>query len=115
MHEYSVAYDIYATAKRAAEEHNATEVKKIFVDVGEMTMVNPEQVKFLFDVIKEEDPAFRNAALEYRQVPVKVRCNCGYEGCEHFVCPECGGMPQIIEGREIVVTNIEIEVDDDES
>ena len=115
MHEYSVAYDIYATAKRAAEEHNATEVKKIFVDVGEMTMVNPEQVKFLFDVIKEEDPAFQNTALEYRQVAVKVRCCCGYEGCEHFVCPECGGMPEIIEGREIVVTNIEIEVDDDES
>jgi hydrogenase nickel incorporation protein HypA/HybF len=115
MHEYTVAYDVYATAKRAAEDHHATEVKKIIVDVGEMTMVNPEQVKFLFDVIKEEDPLFQNATLEYRKVAVKVRCACGYEGNEHFVCPECGGLPEIIEGREIVVANIEIEVDDDES
>ncbi|HDR73363.1 MAG TPA: hydrogenase maturation nickel metallochaperone HypA [Methanoculleus sp.] len=115
MHEYSVAYDVYATAKRAADEHNATEVRKIFVDVGEMTMVNPEQVKFLFDVIREEDPVFHNAVLEYRQVAVRVRCACGYEGGEYFVCPGCGGLPEVIAGREIVVTNIEIEVDDDES
>jgi hydrogenase nickel incorporation protein HypA/HybF len=66
-------------------------------------------------VIKEEETLFQNATLEYRKVAVKVRCACGYEGNEHFVCPECGGLPEIIEGREIVVANIEIEVDDDES
>jgi hydrogenase nickel incorporation protein HypA/HybF len=29
-----------------------------------------------------------------------------------FVCPECGALPELVRGREIVVTNIEIEVDD---
>ena len=59
MHEYSIAYDLYATARTAAREHKATTVKKVTVEVGKMAMVNPEQVVFLFDTIKEEDPLFR--------------------------------------------------------
>jgi hydrogenase nickel incorporation protein HypA/HybF len=38
MHEYGIAYDIYLTAKRTAEEHRAERVRKIRVDVGEMAM-----------------------------------------------------------------------------
>ena len=41
-----------------------------------------------------------------------TRCTCGYEGTEIFVCPTCGALPQIEKGKEIVVTNIEIEADD---
>ncbi|HNS82723.1 MAG TPA: hydrogenase maturation nickel metallochaperone HypA, partial [Methanolinea sp.] len=38
---------------------------------------------------------------------------CGYEGTERFVCPRCGGLPELLKGREILVTNIEIEVNDE--
>jgi hydrogenase nickel incorporation protein HypA/HybF len=113
MHEYSIAYDIYATARRAAVDHQATRVKKVFVDVGEMTMVNPEQVKFLFGTFGEEDALFKETELEYRTVKPVVQCSCGYEGTEIYICPRCGALPQIVEGREIMVTNIEIEVDDE--
>jgi len=41
MHEYSIAYDLYATARTAAREHRATKVKKVTVEVGKMAMVNP--------------------------------------------------------------------------
>ena len=44
MHEYSIAYDLYATARTAAREHGATKVKKVTVEVGKMAIVNPEQV-----------------------------------------------------------------------
>jgi hydrogenase nickel incorporation protein HypA/HybF len=112
MHEYSIAYDIYSTALRAAQEHNATQVKCIYVDVGEMAMVNPEQVEFLFMIIIEEDPLFKDARLSCINVETHSRCACGYEGKERFVCPGCGKIPEIIAGREIVVKNIEIEVDE---
>lgn len=112
MHEYSIAYDIYATARRAALENAATKVKKVSVDFGEMAMVNPEQVKFLFGTFGEEDPMFKDTELAYRKVQPNVRCHCGYEGSEIYVCPRCGALPEIVEGREILVTNIEIEVDD---
>jgi hydrogenase nickel incorporation protein HypA/HybF len=29
-----------------------------------------------------------------------------------FVCPGCGALPELVKGREILVTSIEIEVDD---
>lgn len=112
MHEYSIAYDIFATAQRAAVENHATQVKAVRVDVGEMAMVNPEQVKFLFEVIAEDDPVFAGVSMECRTVKVRTHCDCGYEGNEKFVCPQCGGLPHVVEGKEIVVTNIEIEVND---
>jgi hydrogenase nickel incorporation protein HypA/HybF len=111
MHEYTIAYDIYATARKAAIEHHAVEVKKVVVDVGEMAMVNPEQVDFLFHVIAEEDPLFRSAVLETHTIKPRVRCRCGYEGETLYVCPVCGALPELICGKEILVTNIEAEVD----
>ena len=112
MHEYSIAYDLYATAKKAALDHQATRVKKISVDVGKMAMVNPEQVIFLFDTIKEDDPLFKAAVLDCAEVEPETKCPCGYVGNEIYVCPRCGALPEVVRGREIVVTNVEIEVAD---
>ncbi len=112
MHEYSIAHDIYATARRAAIENKADLVKCVHIDFGKMAMVNPEQVKFLFEVIIEDDPLFAGATLDCRDVAIRSRCPCGYEGSERFVCPGCGKLPEIVDGREVVVTNIEIEVAD---
>ena len=113
MHEYSIAYDIYKTARRAALENGASQVKAIHVDIGEMAMVNPEQVEFLFSAIAAEDPLFKDARLIPRTVKPHLRCSCGYEGEEMFVCPSCGQMPELVEGREVVVNHIEIEVEDE--
>jgi len=112
MHEYGIAYDLYATARKAALDNHAKEVKKIIVEVGKMAMVNPEQVVFLFDTIKEDDPLFSRSELSCKEVVPETRCPCGYHGEEVFVCPRCGSLPELVRGREIVVTNIEIEVDD---
>ncbi|WP_321507838.1 hydrogenase maturation nickel metallochaperone HypA [uncultured Methanoregula sp.] len=112
MHEYSIAYDLYATSRRAAVENNAKRVKKVSVDVGKMAMVNPEQVTFLFDTIKEEDPLFKTTVLDCHEVAPRTKCHCGYSGEEIFVCPGCGALPELVKGREIVVTNVEIEVED---
>jgi len=112
MHEYTIAYDLYVTTRRAAIENNATQVKKVSVEVGKMAMVNPEQVVFLFDTIKEEDPLFTDAVLECNEIPPQTRCSCGYSGDEIFICPKCGALPELVKGREIVVTSVEIEVAD---
>ena len=110
MHEYSIAYDIYMTAKKAAEDHGAEKVSRIHVDMGEMAMANPEQVAFLFHAISEEDPLFHGTDLACTPVHPLTCCSCGYQGEEIFICPHCGNLPELIRGREIVVTNIEIEV-----
>ena len=111
MHEYAIAYDIYTTARRAALENRANLVKRVKVDIGELALVNPEQVEFLFHVISEDDPLFRGAALVCRTVAPRTRCPCGYEGGEIFICPGCGALPEVVQGREIVVTALDIDVD----
>jgi len=112
MHELSIAYDLYATARKAAIENNATTVKKVSVEIGKMAMVNPEQVIFLFDTVKEDDPLFEKTVLVCTEMTPQTTCTCGYSGDEIYVCPRCGALPSMVKGREIVVTNIEIEVDD---
>lgn len=111
MHEYGIAYDIVVTAKRAALDNNAKYISTVFVDVGELSMVNPEQVEFLFQTIIEDEPLFNKTKIVCTKVPPSTKCVCGYEGSEIFVCPECGQLPEIEKGREIVVTKIEVEAD----
>ncbi|HVN65960.1 MAG TPA: hydrogenase maturation nickel metallochaperone HypA [Methanomicrobiales archaeon] len=111
MHEFAIAHDIYTTARRAALENKANLVKRIHVDVGEMALVNPEQVEFLFQAISEDDPLFSGATLVCRPVKPRTKCGCGYEGDEIFICPTCGALPEVEQGREIVVTSLEIDVD----
>jgi len=112
MHEYSIAYDLYATSRKTAIEHNASQVKKVSVELGKMAMVNPDQVVFLFDAIRENDPLFKTTLLECEEVLPQTRCSCGYSGQEIFICPVCGALPELVKGREIVVTSVELEVDD---
>jgi len=109
MHEYSIAYDIYATARRTALDHRAQKVHTITVLFGKLAMVNPEQVCFLFDIIAEDDTILAGSRLICETVPPKTSCSCGYEGQEIYVCPDCGKLPTIIAGKEIVVNTIEID------
>ncbi|HJJ98491.1 MAG TPA: hydrogenase maturation nickel metallochaperone HypA, partial [Methanocorpusculum sp.] len=78
MHESGIAYDIYATSKRAAEENGAVRVKTIYVDVGSMAMVNPDQVEFMFGTFVADDPLFSETKLVFTTVPPVAECECGY-------------------------------------
>jgi len=113
MHESGIAYDIYATAKRAAEDNHATLIKTIDIDVGSMAMVNSEQVEFIFGTFACDDPLFKETKLNFTTVMPMAECVCGYRGPEIFVCPNCGKLPHMIQGKEITVTNIEIETDEE--
>jgi hydrogenase nickel incorporation protein HypA/HybF len=113
MHEYGIAYDIIETARCAAHEHHARSVSKVYVDIGEISMINPEQVEFLFKTMTEDDPLFSGSELVCTVKAPVTSCVCGYSGSEIYVCPRCGALPTIEAGKEIVVTNIEIEADEE--
>lgn len=113
MHESGIAYDLYATARRAAIENGASRVIRIGVECGALAMVNPEQVRFLFSVMVEDDPLFAGTILEMTTIEPVMSCPCGgYGGDDLYVCPGCGGLPTVVKGREIVVTSCEIDVED---
>ena len=115
MHEYSIAYDVYLTARRSADDYSAKAVTVVYVEIGSLSMVNPEQVSFLFDLIAKEDnhPALVDAKAVCEVVLPETNCVCGYNGDEIYVCPMCGALPTIVKGKEVTVSRLEIEIDDE--
>ncbi len=47
MHELSMADAMVKTVLDVAEKNDATEIIEVTIEVGKLTMLNPEQLKFL--------------------------------------------------------------------
>jgi len=114
MHELSIATDLVNTALRTARENNAKKVLAVTIEAGELAMVNPEQLEFMFDILVE-DNMMKGAKLKIETVPAAGECpNCGYKGPveDRFACscPKCGMTLKITAGRDICLKNMELEV-----
>ncbi|HMK53541.1 MAG TPA: hydrogenase maturation nickel metallochaperone HypA [Methanobacteriaceae archaeon] len=125
MHELSMAQAIVDTVLDAAEKNDAQEILEVTIEVGQLTMLNPEQLKFLLDIITE-DTLLENSQLIIEEIPVEIECQaCNFkgkastDGSDHYLtivlCPECGERNvEVTKGRECNVKNIRIEkVDED--
>ncbi len=100
MHELSVMNQILGSVIAEAEKNGATEVTKIFLEIGELTFLGEEQLGFAFDVLKNgvllENPSLmnpnrncgssasssilKNAELIVKKKKAAIQCVCGYEG-----------------------------------
>ena len=125
MHELSMAQGIINAVLETAEKNNATEVNKIYIEVGRLAMLNPEQLRFLLDVLVENTIA-ENAKIDISEIPVTISCpECVYEGIanlddsDHYApiieCPKCENLRiSILDGKDCVVKNIVVEKPDEE-
>lgn len=114
---------ILGTILRVAEEHGAERVAEVNMEVGELTFLNPEQLRFSFKVLSEKTIA-EGAVLNIKRVKPKIRClDCGYEGPSKYDgseyhaldipiilrCGSCGGVNiEIAAGRECNVKDIRV-------
>ena len=126
MHELSMAQAIVDTVLDAAEKNNATEVVEVTIEVGMLTMLNPEQLKFLLDVIVE-DTLLADAEIIIEDVPVEIDCrSCDYtglantDGSDHYLsivkCPQCDERNvEILTGKECNVKTIKREKSDEDA
>jgi len=119
LHEFSAARWIVETAIKEASKLGAKEVREVHVVIGDLSLLNVEQVRFWFDVLKE-DSMLKGARLVVERREGRVRCpHCGYEGPMEVVddpayhiafptlaCPSCGMPVEIVEGRDCLVKHI---------
>ena len=63
MHELSMAQGILNAVLETAEQNSATEVTEIVIEIGKLAMLNPEQVKFMLDVLSKDTIAEKNAPI----------------------------------------------------
>ena len=115
MHELSIAMSLVEEAKQIAIREKATRIVSITVSIGRLSGIELEPLEFAFPLAAEGTP-LENTQLNILHVPAKVLCeDCKIEsspGELSMFCPNCKShRTSIIQGRDILITSMEIEYD----
>lgn len=125
MHEFSLAVGIVNGVIKAVKGHKATKVLEVNLEMGELALVNQEQLRFCFEVASE-DSIVKGAELKIHLKPAKIGCStCDYVGglkrkkeeyqtpLISFQCPECEGFSvEVLEGKEFNLKDIKADVEE---
>ncbi len=107
----SFAISILENVLKVARERNAKIVTKIKMRVGELLLINPEQLEFCFKAISKDTIA-ENASLELEIAKADIKCiECGKEFPSPYTICDCGGKVSIEGGKEFILESIEMEVE----
>jgi hydrogenase nickel incorporation protein HypA/HybF len=108
MHELGIAQEIVAIA---VQKGGTAKVRRIVVEVGRLTAVLPDAVRFCFDACAEGTPA-AGAALEIIEIPGRGRCrSCRAEHLleQPFGICTCGHSDfEWLSGEELRVRSVEV-------
>ena len=121
MHEFSIASDIVRNVLDTAKQNGGKKVLSIDLDIGQLTLLNTEQVVFW---VKEllKDSIADEAEVKVKTVKARVACEvCRHRGSaksdqgdpfQHFIplsCSKCGSFQVKIEkGRECFLRRIRV-------
>jgi len=116
MHELSIAQALVEQVEAAAANEHALRVVRVVITVGALSGVDPEALRSLFPLVAE-GTVTADAELAVEQVAARVRCRaCGFESPveEYFIgCSTCDSKDvELVAGRELNITSIELEVDE---
>jgi hydrogenase nickel incorporation protein HypA/HybF len=120
MHEFSTSSEIVRTVLDSTEKNNGKRVLSIQLEIGELTLLNVEQVTFWIHELFKGSLA-EDAKVKVKTVKARIKCRkCGYEGgmksweedplkqSTFFSCPKCRSSQLSIEkGRECILRKIQ--------
>jgi hydrogenase nickel incorporation protein HypA/HybF len=109
----SIAANILEIVKESLIKSDFEKVSSITVQIGELTAVVPESLRFCFDMAIDNTP-FKGAKLQIIEVPLAGECKeCGERfniKNYNFLCPICQSIQiKITNGQELCVTELEVE------
>ncbi|WP_456418863.1 hydrogenase maturation nickel metallochaperone HypA [Methanocaldococcus infernus] len=113
MHELSYAYSILNSILESIKDYKDAKVKEIHLEIGRLIFINPDQLRFAFEVIAE-GTACEGAELKIEFIDPKCKClKCGYEGKPEIFdeieiyCPKCKSLSLKFEGgKEFLIKNV---------
>ena len=113
MHELGITQEMINIALDKAKEVDARKINRINLVIGEMSGIIDDSVQFYFDFLSEDTIAHK-AELNFRRVPIKVKCrDCGHSYCPDSTpwnCPKCSQWnAEVIAGREFYIENMEVD------
>jgi hydrogenase nickel incorporation protein HypA/HybF len=117
MHELSVAQSILDIVRQSVPVDELADVRVVRLKLGTFSGVVADSLDFCFSAISAETPLAK-AHLVFEHIPFVVKCHQCQKSFENeigiVVCPECGGAETVVlSGRELQVTEIELENEKD--
>jgi hydrogenase nickel incorporation protein HypA/HybF len=113
MHEMAISESILGILEAEAARQNFARVKKVFLEIGPFSMIEPEALRFTFDVVSKGTLA-ENAAIEIETPQAAAWCLACAESVpvrqRYDACPKCGGHQlQMTSGEEMRIKELEVE------
>ncbi|HYZ90088.1 MAG TPA: hydrogenase maturation nickel metallochaperone HypA [Myxococcales bacterium] len=111
MHEYSIVQALVERAMVEARSRNAA-VRRIHVSVGELAGVDAALLRTAFETFRERT-ACADAELELRCMPARWECpRCGRapQPGAALRCATCSCPARLVQGDELLLERIELEV-----
>jgi hydrogenase nickel incorporation protein HypA/HybF len=121
MHEFSISSEIVRTVLDTAEQNEGKRVLSVQLEIGELALLNVEQVTFwIHELFK--GTAAEGAIIKVKVIKAHIKCtSCGYRGkvkseagdiFQHLTvcqCPKCGSFEIKVEkGRECNLRKIQV-------
>ena len=110
MHELGITQNIVAIA---TEHANGAKVQRISLEIGQLTAIMPEAIRFCFDICAQ-GTVLAGATLEILERPGLGKCHtCDriIELSQPFGVCDCGNTRlDIIQGEELTIKELETEV-----
>jgi len=124
MHEVSVINQIVEAVLHEAKKHNVKSVDEVHLEIGELTFLGHEQMKFAYQVLTEKN-MLKGSKIIINKKKAKIKCKkCEYNGkieydydksfhfsLPMFTCPKCNSPIEIVEGKECIISRIVAEGD----
>ncbi|MBS0357356.1 MAG: hydrogenase maturation nickel metallochaperone HypA [Proteobacteria bacterium] len=113
MHEMSLAEGIRQIVEDAGRSQGFNKVKTVVLEIGQLSSVEPDSLRFCFDVVMQDSIA-AGAVLQIDSVPGSGWCmQCAETvpvAALYDPCPKCGSYQvQATGGTEMRVKELEIE------
>jgi hydrogenase nickel incorporation protein HypA/HybF len=112
VHEYSLIQSLMERVEAEARERNALAIRRLRVRVGELSGVEPELLATAYEIFRA-GTLCAQAELDIERVPARWACRrCGAAVVSGGIlqCPSCGEPAALVEGQDIVLERIELEV-----
>ena len=114
MQELGIVVLVIEQVEKVAEENNVQKVKKLTLEVGEVSSIVPDLFTDCFEWSKKKTKYLQEAELELiilEGVSYCQDCEETYKTTQYAKqCPHCGSYnTYLVTGNEITIKNIEVE------